>query len=94
MADLAMLEGAAILAAGMGLGRFWPARRKGPKPKTPVQPVCGCKHHYSFHDPKTGACHGRKLLGHWDFKDHYESCTCRQYSGALPLPEYFAPEIT
>jgi len=93
--DLAMLEGAAILAAGMLAGRLWPARRKGPKPKEPVRPVCGCSHHLSFHDPKTGECHGVIEIPTSASRDSYhQPCTCRQYSGATPLPEYFAPEIT
>jgi hypothetical protein len=93
MADLSLIEGAALIVAGMGIGRFWPARRKGPKPPEPVRPVCGCDHHHSYHDPQTGQCHGRRNLGYWGGQQNYEDCSCRQYSGALPLPEYYAPEI-
>ncbi len=55
MGPEAMLAGAAIFLLGAIFGRYWPARRKGAKP---IQPVCGCKHHYSLHDPKTNECHG------------------------------------
>ena len=95
-----MLEGAGILAAGMLAGRFWPARRKGPKPTKPAQPICGCKHHYSFH-AKTGECHGTKhgaVIGRdsFGYPDDWEQvpCGCKRYTGIEPLPEYYAPEIT
>jgi len=94
-----MLDGAAILAAGFLLGRFLPARRRRPKAPEPIEPVCGCKHHHSFHDPKTGICHGTKGVAapraDYNIPQHYVDipCTCRQYTGPEPLPTYFAPEI-
>ena len=52
-------------------------------------------------DPKTGECHG---LTDGDPATYYSHgpaasykqvrCSCRQYSGPVPLPEYFAPEVT
>lgn len=30
--------------------------RKKEEKEEPKGPFCGCTHHYSFHDPKTGAC--------------------------------------
>lgn len=36
------------------------SRRKTP-PKPP-QPICGCKHHLSFHDPETGRCSFTKSI--------------------------------
>ncbi len=53
-----ILIGAGVFMAGMVTGRWWPARRRGPKPPKPVQPVCGCGHHFSLHDPETRACSG------------------------------------
>jgi hypothetical protein len=83
MPDLSLLEGAGILLSGMLAGRFWPARRKGPRPP---KPVCGCRHHASYHEAGTGPCH---------FNEHYAGyCRCRQYTGPQPLPEFYAPEIT
>lgn len=49
-----MLTGALIFAAGALAGRILPARRRGRKA---VEPICGCKHHHSYHDAKTGQCH-------------------------------------
>ncbi len=53
-----LLAGGGLVIAGVLLGRFLPARRRGPKPVKPVQPICGCGHHLSLHDPETKACHG------------------------------------
>jgi len=82
-----LLIGAAVYAAGLFTSRFLPARKRGPKP---VEPVCGCGHHHGFHDPQTGECHGKMLIPGYG---HNHPCTCRQYSGPVPLPEYIAPEI-
>lgn len=95
MADLSLIEGSAILLAGMGIGWWWPARRKGPRPPKSVQPVCGCGHHHSFHDPDTGTCHDMMKVPSSASRDSYHKpCTCRTYSGPTPLPEYYAPEVT
>jgi len=87
--------GAAIFAAGLVSGRFMPGRRKTGAPK-PVEAVCGCDHHHSFHDPATGRCAGQVYIdgsrGSYGVARHVQ-CTCRQYSGPVPMPEYFAPEI-
>lgn len=53
-----ILIGAAVYVAGLLTGRFMPARRKGPKSPKPIQPICGCGHHRSYHDAQTGECHG------------------------------------
>jgi hypothetical protein len=95
-----IIEGAVIALAGVAVGRFLPNRRKGPKPP---QPVCGCTHHHGFHDPQTGECHGVVRGEPIEF-DAYAArnpvawaqvqCSCRQYSGPVPIPEFYAPEIT
>lgn len=54
----AMAAGAVIFAAGAVFGRVMPARRKNPKLRKPPEPICGCEHHYSLHDPETKKCHG------------------------------------
>jgi hypothetical protein len=68
-------------------------------PKQPVA-VCGCSHHHSFHDPTTSECHalmnGNPVkFNSWKEPTAFEQvrCTCRQYSGPVPLPEFFAPEL-
>ena len=94
------IEVGVAVVIGVLLGRFLPNRRKGPKPPKPVQPVCGCGHHHSYHDPKTGECHGmmRGEPAQYDgmgYATAYKQvpCTCRQYSGPQPVPEFYAPEI-
>lgn len=86
MPDLSLLIGAGVFAAGLVTGRAWPGRKRKPRS---VEPLCGCKHHYSFHDPKTSACHGKNYEGNF----YYAPCTCRAYAGPTPMPEYYAPEI-
>lgn len=51
-----MLIGALIALLFLLLGRLLPERRALKASGSP-EPVCGCKHHHSFHDPKTGQCH-------------------------------------
>ena len=92
--------GALAALGGVLLGRILPDRR--PEPPAPPKPVCGCKHHHSFHDPQTGECHGMMKGKEIEF-DKYQSrtavgweripCTCRQYSGPVPLPEFSVHEI-
>jgi len=93
-----LLEGAAIALVSVLVGRLLPNRRRTPKPAPPPQPICGCTHHHSFHDPATRACRGvtrqRKYSnGGSDLGIHPFPCTCQQYSGPTPMPELFAPEI-
>jgi hypothetical protein len=92
-----MLIGAAIALAGVGVGRFLPARRKGPKPKPPV---CGCGHELSHHEPAGdgdgAACHAlmKTYLGldHGGYR--FDPCTCRRYTGPRILdPGYVAREL-
>jgi hypothetical protein len=93
-----MIEGAVIAAVcvvvGMVTSRLLPerrSRRRLPGTKS-SPPACGCGHHYSFHDPSTGECHGQNQINVYG-KPELHACGCRQYSGPVPLPEYYAPEL-
>jgi hypothetical protein len=95
-----MLAGAFILAIGILLGRLLPERRKEPRPLKSPRPVCGCTHHYSMHDPETGACNevvNGKPLRFDRFEEPIQweqvGCACLRYSGPEPLPTYIATEI-
>ena len=95
------LEFAAVALIGVLIGRFLPNRRKGPRPEEPPEPICGCEHHHGYHDPKTGECHGLMNGDPIRYYSHgpaaaYKQvrCSCRQYSGPVPIPEFYAPEIT
>lgn len=57
--------------------------------------ICGCGHHLSFHDREAGSCEHLEqvYLGNGRYGNPL-ACTCRQYSGPQPMPEYYAPEIT
>jgi len=105
VSDLSMLDGAALIVAGMVLGRFWPARRKHPKLKAPPKPVCGCGHNLAHHEVIPGgaaACH-QQIRGKITKWDGYGGPIGWEigpmllqavHTGPTPLPEYFAPEIT
>ena len=51
-----------------------------------MKPICGCKHHASYHDPLTGACTSNdpSVLTGYDQRDNpvYEirQCGCRKYT--------------
>lgn len=83
-----ILEGGAIALAGVIVGRLLPGRRRK-KIKQP-QPICGCTHHYSMHDPKTKACGASvKVAQHsgGQFTSYkLMACACLQYTGPEPLP--------
>lgn len=89
-----MIEGALIALGGTVLGFLLGRFRRGPKaaPK-PARPICGCKHHVSYHDGSRG-CHAQvRLKGIDGWLGDTEVCECRKYTGPEPLPEYYAPEI-
>ena len=44
------------------------------------QPICGCSHHLSFHNPRTSAC-------------AVADCRCQQYVGPEPLGHIFAQPL-
>lgn len=107
---LDLLAGALLFLAGIIFDRLMPARRKTPRPPKPVEPICGCSHHHSFHDPATGQCHGTRksaetvvrdatgapVLDRWgdvQTVGKRAPCTCRVYSGPVPLAEYTVPQI-
>lgn len=90
-----------ILLAGIIIGiaiRSIPWRRgKLPRPRRAPALNCGCGDHHAMHDPKTGQCHAteeRPMYENGSFVGYHDvQCTCRQYSGPEPLPEYVAREI-
>lgn len=94
-----MIEGALILLAGILIGRLLPGRRKARRPPEAPEAVCGCRHHYSFHDPESGRCHGTDsqatAFDGYGIARAWKQipCTCRKYAGPEPLPTYYAPEI-
>ena len=93
------IEVGVAVIIGVLLGRFLPNRRKGPKPAKSPQPVCGCGHHHSYHDAQTSACGyasseyvGESPAGIAQYEPRH--CSCRRYSGPVPMPEFYAPELS
>ena len=81
---VSLLTGAGLVVAGYGCGRVG-RRRRHPKVKQ-AGPVCGCKHHKSYHKDGTGAC--RKVN---PFSSN--RCKCEKYIGPVEFTEYYASEI-
>jgi hypothetical protein len=59
----------AILAAKAELAE---TRNAAMRPPPEPQPICGCSHHLSFHNPATSSC-------------AVDDCRCQQYVGPEPL---------
>lgn len=97
-----MIEGAAILAAGLVVGwlhgRFGGRRKKDDTPK-PVKAICSCRHARGQHVDGKGACQAThevdkyNALGGWIGIEH-KQCTCQIYDGPEPVNGYYVPEIT
>jgi len=64
----------AILAAK---GKLAETRNQPVSGPPEPQPICGCSHHLSFHNPQTSAC-------------AVDDCRCQQYVGPEPLGHVFA----
>jgi len=89
-----VIEGAAILLMGMLIGwivRSLAMRRKAqPQIEPGPAAICGCTHHFSFHDGK--GCHHEWVR--WINGVRAPSrCTCKQYVGPEPLPTMTADVI-
>jgi hypothetical protein len=60
--------------------------------------VCGCRHHYSFHDPETSRCKEldskRRVVENGVVTAELPACRCRRYTGPEPFPSYFPQELT
>jgi hypothetical protein len=84
-----MVASVIIFLSGIGVGRIT-RKRKAPKPYKEPEPICGCEHHFSYHDEE--GCHGTHRL--WigsragDNGSDYvvRQCGCKQYTGPQPLP--------
>lgn len=80
---------AVMFLAGVAVGGL-AFRRRAPDP-VGAQPVCGCTHHLSMHDPETGHCHDIRVQRSFQPKgdghsyDKEDPCPCRRYVGPEPL---------
>lgn len=95
-----MITGALIFATGLLVGIVLRSIRWRRGLSKPPKPVCGCTHHHAMHDPETRSCHA-KVEGEPARYDSFGEptawrqvqCSCRQYTGPEPLPEYIPREI-
>jgi hypothetical protein len=68
-------------------------RERSRKPEiSEKEAVCGCEHHFSFHDEN--GCHADdEESEHFDReRDIYvmDRCKCKRYTGPEPLPDFYA----
>lgn len=67
-------------------------RATKPKPRPVPEPVCGCEHHYAYHDPETGKCNmvdqNFVKINKDGTKHGFPNCMCKRYTGPEPMPEY------
>lgn len=88
-----LIEGAAVLAAGMLIGwvsrsGWYRARRSRPQKN-----VCECRHPWALHED-SGLCHGTdRVATRWDrmgdpvaYGD--KPCACRRYCGPVPVEAF------
>ena len=97
MDPVSLVVGAALLGAGMVLGRLLP-RNRSAESATP-SPICGCGHDRAFHDQDKGRCHAVERTERKDMFGNTRGwleapCTCRRYNGPEPIVSYYAPELT
>lgn len=99
---LTVFMGGGALGTMGGWARDWSERRRKDRTEREKgpQPICGCEHHFAYHDPETGKCHSMKKVPiEWDddgdvMKAQLLECECRQYVGPEPLTVFYAPELT
>jgi hypothetical protein len=94
-----LLLGALLVVIGVFIGRLLPNRPRRPKPPKPVEPLCGCRHHRSFHDDGTSRCHytsSTPVGANNHGLTMYEKfdCTCRKYIGPVTVEETYTPELS
>lgn len=87
-----VLTGAAVAWASIIVGVIVAASRRHHRRVKSPPPICGCEHHLAFHElddegNATGPCH-EIVVTH-----NATECGCQRYTGPVPLPEFYAPEI-
>lgn len=96
MDPFSMIVAGLIATISYGLGKL-SGRRSRASGTERVKATCECRHALSFHDPKTGECHGR-VNGDPVAYDAYNDptawesvrCSCRQYVGPIPPEQMLA----
>lgn len=110
MEPLSLVVGALIAAGGYAVGRFSSRRHIRniqqvqqrvdrehtlDRGRNEPKPLCGCGHHYVFHDRETKKCQTQVVIpGRWTGSQNstYRQCMCQGYRGPLPLDEYYATD--
>ena len=73
--------GAALVFLGVFAGVGWSitefSKTERRRKALEAQPICGCRHHYSYHDDVGGACH---YIYNESYTNPY-TCGCQRYVG-------------
>jgi hypothetical protein len=83
---------AVLPTAGFVLGVVLGRWNRTPRLPKSVQPICGCRHHLSHHDPDSGVCNAQQV--EWvGSSAKMMKCTCRQYVGPKPADSFFTEDV-
>ncbi|QLY31095.1 hypothetical protein [Nocardia huaxiensis] len=86
---ISLVVGAGLVVIGWAAGRY---SRRTPRVQPPST-VCGCGHDLSLHDRKAGECHAESPRKTGWGLTVWARCGCKNYTGATPLEELFAPPV-
>ncbi|WBQ05486.1 hypothetical protein [Kribbella sp. CA-293567] len=87
-----MIEGAAILLAGLLAGYLAGRRSRPTTPPNTTGAVCSCQHSRGQHIDGKAACQATNKVSA-NGVQMFVACSCQLYDGPEPLPQYYAPEI-
>lgn len=80
------IEVAVTIPFSFMAGRLFKKKAKQPAP------ICGCEHHYSYHEGTTQSskCHFMIYGGGGKrYSASYNECTCQRYTGPINIDDFF-----
>jgi hypothetical protein len=95
-----LVIGITVTLIGVSNGVSKAERLAKTKEPEKIEANCGCRHHFVYHDPNTGACKVVIPKGSYIYYEgesnrytaSQEKCQCMRYAGPEPLNEFYAIE--